>query len=107
MKKYFYIYLLFLIGDINTYITFPLLKEIPSISKKESPSEIMSKLFYSKLYIKMIIGSQNIEVKTYLSNKRYELMIAGNGIKNNKYNENKSLSYNCSYCKEKEFAYGD
>ena len=107
MKKYFYIYLLFLIGDINTYITFPLLKEIPSISDKDSPSDIMSKLFYSKLYIKMIIGSQNIEVKTFLSNKRYELMIAGNGIKNNKYNENKSLSYNCSYCKEKEFAYGD
>ena len=107
MKKYFYVYILFLIQDINSYITFPLLKDIPSFSKEETPSEIIEKLFDSNLYIKMIIGSENTEVKTYLSNQRHELMIAGNKIKNHKYNENKSLSYKCTYCNEKEFPYGD
>ena len=66
MKKYFYVYILFLIQDINSYITFPLLKDIPSFSKEETPSEIIEKLFDSNLYIKMIIGSENTEVKTYL-----------------------------------------
>jgi len=66
----------------------------------------MEKLFYSNLYILMNIGSENIDVKTYLDNERFELMVAGKGIKNSKYNETNSGSYNCTYCKEKEYSYG-
>ena len=91
---------------IYSYITFPLLKDIPSFSSDDTPSDIMKKMFNSNLYITMNIGSENIEVKAYLTNERNELMIAGNKIKNHKYNENNSLSYNCTYCKEKEFPYG-
>ena len=54
----------------------------------------------------MNIGSENIEVKAYLSNERYELMIAGKGISTHKYNEDNSISYNCTYCKEKDYSYG-
>ena len=107
MKKYLYIYLTFLfLEKVFSYITFPLLKDTPSISKDDTPSEIMEKLFDSNLYIIMNIGSQNIDVKAFLSNERYELMIGGKGIKNSKYNESNSGSYNCSYCVEKEYSYG-
>ena len=107
MKKYFYIYLIFLFPELAfSYITFPLLKDSPSFSQDDSPSEIMEKLFDSNLYILMNIGSENIDVKTYLDNERFELMIAGKGIKNSKYNESNSESYNCTYCKEKEYSYG-
>ena len=82
------------------------MKDIPSFSSDDTPSDIMKKMFNSNLYITMNIGSENIEVKAYLTNERNELMIAGNKIKNHKYNENNSLSYNCTYCKEKEFPYG-
>ena len=108
MKKYLimkYFFILFV--GINAYITFPLLKDNPSFSKEDTPSDIINKLFYSNLYIKMNIGSENVEVKSYLSIDRHELMIAGIGVKNHKYNQNKSESYKCSYCKEKEFTYGD
>ena len=54
----------------------------------------------------MTIGSHKTDIKTYLSMERFELMIAGRGIKTYKYNENISESYSCSYCNEKEFAYG-
>ena len=108
MKKYLYIYLLyFLFQEFYSYITFPLFKDIPKISIDETPPEIMTKLFDSNLYIKMNIGSENTEVKAYLSNERYELMIAGNGIRTHKYSENESISYNCTYCKEKEYSYGE
>ena len=107
MKKYFYIYLILLFPELTfSYITFPLLKDSPSFSQDDSPSEIMEKLFDSNLYILMNIGSENIDVKTYLDNERFELMIAGKGIKNSKYNESNSESYNCTYCKEKEYSYG-
>lgn len=107
MKHFFYlIYFLIVLPELYSYITFPLLQNIPSLSIDEKPSEVMKKLFNSNLYIIINIGSENIEVKTYLSNERYELMIAGNKIKNHKYNENNSASYNCTYCKVKEFSYG-
>ena len=73
MKKNLYIYLTFLfLEKVFSYITFPLFKDTPSISKDDTPSEIMEKLFDSNLYIIMNIGSQNIEVKAFLSNERYE-----------------------------------
>ena len=106
MKYFYFIYNILLFGKIYSYITFPLLKDSPSFSKEVPPSEIMEQSYKSNLYITMNIGSENIKVKTYLSLERYELMIAGNGIKNNQYNEKSSSSYNCTYCVEKEFHYG-
>ena len=111
MKKYlhniyfFIIYFLFP-KEINSFITFPLLKDTSSISKIETPAETIKKLFNSNLYIMMNIGSQKTDVKVYLSMERFELMIGGKEIKTHKYNENISESYYCSYCNEKEFSYG-
>ena len=60
------------------------------------------KLDSVNLYSIINIGSQQIEVKAYIDNYRQELMIGGVGIKDNKYDEFNSNSYNCTYCVQKE-----
>ena len=107
MKIHLYIYFFILYLDIiYSYITFPLLKDLPNFLQTDSSSIKIKKSFDSNLYIIINIGSENKDVKVYLSMERFELMIAGRGISTHIYDENTSESYNCSYCVEKEFSYG-
>ena len=97
MKIHLYIFFLILYLDIiYSYITFPLLKDLPNFLQTDSSSIKIKKSFDSNLYIIINIGSENKDVKVYLSMERFELMIAGRGISTHIYDENTSESYNCS-----------
>lgn len=91
------------IYTIFSYLTFPLKKDDQNLTSIDSPKEFIEKKMDSKFYILVNIGSQKATVKAYLYMSRTELIIAGNGIKYSKYNELNSESYNCSYCKIKEY----
>ena len=53
----------------------------------------------------MNIGSEKSNVKTYLVLSKTELSIAGKNIKNHKYDESTSSSYNCTDCRKYSFDY--
>ena len=91
-----------LISYIFSYVTFPLFNDTGNITGN-SPKEIIEKLLNSKLYIIVNIGSEKVDVKCQLLPNREEFMIAGENIKNHKYNESNSKSYNCSNCAIKYF----
>ena len=91
---------------IYSYIIFPLLKEDYNFSSSNTPQEIIRKLIDSGLYTTIKIGSPSVDVKAYLDSIRTELMIGGDGVKGVKYNESKSTTYNCNYCKIKEYSNG-
>lgn len=108
MFRYVYKILNFLslFSIIFTYIYFPLYNDDYNLTDNDSHNRTIQKLIESKLYIMINIGSEKKEVKSYIILKRNELMIAGDNVKNHSYSESKSKSYNCSYCKNKNYAYG-
>lgn len=101
-----YLFLL-LISSIFSYIFFPLKKDnsIPSSSYKSKQEEVFSKFLQNNLYINLIIGSKKSEVKAYLIQSKTELIIAGKNIKNHKYDETVSTTYNITYEKKISFDY--
>jgi len=108
MFRYAFKFLNFLLlfSIICAYIYFPLYNDDYNLTANDSHDSTIEKLSESNLYIMINIGSENKEVKSYITLKRNELMIAGDNIKNHSYSESKSSSYNCSYCKNKEYSYG-
>ena len=98
--------LILLISSIYSYIEFPLNIDDKNISSTDTPYEIITKLLVSKMYIIIKIGSEKINVKSYLILNRAEFMISGKDIKYHKYNELNSKSYNCSDCLIKNYYYG-
>ncbi len=100
VKNYIFILSIY---TIFSYLTFPLKKDDQNLTSIDSPKEFIEKKMDSSFYILVNIGSKKVTVKAYLYMSRTELVIAGNGVKYNKYNESNSESYNCSYCKIKEF----
>ena len=101
-----FIILLFLISTVFPYLTFPLYNDDYNFTSLDTPKEVIEKFLNSKLYININIGSKKAIVKSYLVLDRAEFMIAGKDIKNHKYNELNSISYNCSYCKNTSLSYG-
>ena len=99
-------FLLFLFSPIFPYLTFPLYNDDYNFTSLDTPKEIIEKLLNSKLYININVGSEKAIIKSYLVLDRTEFMIAGQDIKNHKYNELISNSYNCSYCKNTSLYYG-
>ena len=95
-----------LISIIYTYIYFSLHNDDYNLTVNDSHNTTIEKLAESNLYIMINIGSEKQVVKSYITLERNELMIAGDNIKNHSYSESKSKSYNCSYCKDKEYSYG-
>ena len=85
-----------------SYVIFPVGIEDRNLSSSDSPRQFIDKIKTFDLYSIINIGSQQIEVKAYIDNYRQELMIGGVGIKDNKYDEFNSNSYNCTYCVQKE-----
>ena len=98
--------ILLLITFTFSYISFPLYNDDYNFTKEETPKQTIEKMIDRGLYIIINIGSEKKDVKAYIVLERAELMIAGNGVKNHIYSESNSKSYNCSYCKNKEFSYG-
>ena len=101
-----YINFLLSISFIYSYVVFPLYIKNQNIHPSDSPYEFISKILDSNLYTQINIGSQKTIVKASIDIYTTELMIAGDGVKRNKYNESNSDSYNCTYCKIKEFYSG-
>ena len=101
-----YINFLFLISFIYSYVVFPLYIKNQNIHPSDNPDEFIEKILDFDLYTEFTIGSQKTIVKASIDIYRTELMIAGEGIKSNKYNESNSNSYNCTYCKIKNFYNG-
>ena len=95
-----------IIPSILSYLTFPLYNDDYNFCLNDTHIETMEKMLDSKLYININIGSEKINVKSYLVLDREEFMIAGNDIINHKYSETNSQTYNCSYCNNKDFYYG-
>ena len=102
----FFLIFIILFSSILSYLTFPLYADDYNFTSLDSPIETIEKMLNSKLYINITIGSDKINVKSLLVLDREEFMIAGNNIINHTYNETSSKSYNCSYCKSKDFYYG-
>ena len=100
------IILIFIVSFIYSYISFPLFINERNLSSIDTPQQIIEKLKSSEVYIMINIGSQKTKVKCYLDNYITEFMIAGEGVRNNKYNESNSDSYNCTYCAIKEYYSG-
>ena len=101
-----YIIFLLSISFIYSYVVFPLYIKNQNIHPSDSPYEFIAKILDSDLYTQINIGSQKTTVKASIDIYRTELMIAGDGVKRNKYNESNSNSYNCTYCKIKEYYNG-
>ena len=97
---------IFIVPFIYSYISFPLFINDRNLSSLDSPKKFIEKLKTSDIYIEVSIGSEKTKVKCYLDIYITEIMIGGEGIKNNKYNESNSESYNCTYCKIKEYYSG-
>ena len=102
--KIIFIILIILISSTITYITFPLSSDNYNLTSVDTPKQLINKLLDSKLYIIINIGSQKINVKAYLVLIGVELIISGKDIKNHKYNESNSDSYNCTYCNNRTFS---
>lgn len=102
MKEYIFI---FLISTTFSYLTFPLNVEVQEITNKDNQTDIIKKLQDRKLYITMNIGSEKSNVKTYIVLSKNELYIAGKNVKNHKYDESASISYNCTDCSKINFNY--
>ena len=101
---YFFKIIIFvlLISLKYSYVIFPLKILDRNLSVSDDPKQFITKIKTFDLYTIINIGSEKINVKAYIDNYRPELMIGGVGIKNNKYNESNSKSYNCTYCVQKE-----
>ena len=97
---------IFIVPFIYSYISFPLFINDRNLSSLDSPKTFIEKLKTYDIYIEVSIGSEKAKVKCYLDIYITEIMIGGEGIKNNKYNESNSESYNCSYCKIKDYYSG-
>ena len=97
-----YINFILSISFIYSYVVFPLYIKSQNIHPSDSPYEFIAKILDSDLYTEINIGSKKTIVKASIDVYRTELMIAGDGVKRNKYNESNSDSYNCSYCKIKD-----
>ena len=95
-----------IVSFIYSYISFPLFINERNLSSMDTPKQFIEKLKSSESYIMINIGSQKANVKCYLNNYITELMIAGEGVRNHKYNESNSESYNCTYCINKEYSDG-
>ena len=93
-----------LISSIISYLVFPLNKEYKEISSSDNQTTIIKKLDYCKYYITINIGSEKVNVNAYITQANSEFFIGGQNIKNNKYNELSSESYNCT---NKEIIYND
>ena len=97
-----YINFILSISFIYSYVVFPLYIKSQNIHPSDSPYEFIAKILDSDLYTEINIGSKKTIVKASIDVYITELMIAGDGVKRNKYNESNSDSYNCSYCKIKD-----
>ena len=85
---------LFLISYAFSYLTLPLNKDKVEIASTDNQTETIIKLQECKLYITINIGSEKTNVKTYITQSKTELFIGGKNIKNHKYDESTSESYN-------------
>ena len=96
-----------LIFPIFSYIIFPLKKDNLTISSvnENKPEEIFSKLLKSNLYIILNIGSKKVDIKASLADSKTELIISGKKIKNHKYDETQSLTYNITNNTKVTFQY--
>ena len=97
---------LFLISSIFSYIIFPLKKDKLTMPSTNNQTDIFSTLRESKLFITLNIGSKKIKIKTFLIQNKTELIISGHNIKNHKYDESESLTYNSTNNKKVSFQYG-
>ena len=100
--------LIFFIFISNTfsYLIFPLTKEYVEITSSDNHIEIIRKLYDSKFFITINIGSERVNVKAFITQSNTELFIGGKNIINHKYNELSSESYNNTNNQKIEIKYG-
>ena len=97
---------LILISTIISYLVFPLNKESKEITSSDDQFSIIQKLDYCKYYIIINIGSEKVNVKAYITQSNSEFSIGGHNIKNSKYNELLSETYNCTNQEKINIDYG-
>ena len=95
-----------LISLFSSYLIFPLNIEHKAIVKEDNHTETIKKLQYSKLFITISIGSENINIKASITQVNTEFYIGGKNILNSKYNELNSKSYNCTNINKINISFG-
>ena len=81
---------------VFSYLTFPFDKDKIEITSKDNQTDTIKKLQEYKPFIIINIGSEKVNIKTYVTQAKNELFIGGKNIKNTKYDESASNSYNCT-----------
>ena len=100
------IYLVITFSNIFSYLIFPLNIEYKEITSSDNPKQIIDKLSSCSFYVTVNIGSEKTHVKAYVTQSNTEFSIGGQNIKNHKYNESASISYNCTNKEIQHVEYG-